>query len=79
MADGPMTSMGSLGPEIDPLWLIKAITRLETKMDTILQLEARVTLLEKYKAWLSGAVAMAGAVGAMVGWYIANATLGGPS
>ncbi|NIP37273.1 MAG: hypothetical protein GWO27_21015 [Thermoplasmata archaeon] len=58
--------------QIDPLWLIKAITRLETKMDAILHIEARVTALERYKSWLSGAVAMAGAFGAALGWYLAN-------
>lgn len=57
---------------IDSVWLIKAITRLETKMDSIVSIEARVTTLERYKSWLSGAVATAGATGAFLGWYIAN-------
>ena len=59
--------------EIDALWLIKAITRLETKMDSIIHIDARVTALERYKSWLSGAVAMAGAGGAALGWYLATA------
>ena len=54
------------------VWLVKAIVRLETKVDHLVALEARITVLERYKSWLSGAVAMAGAFGAVLGWYLAN-------
>lgn len=71
MAEGPLVP-GSESPEIDSVWLVKAITRLETKVDHLVALEARITVLERYKSWLSGAVAMVGAFGAFLGWYVAQ-------
>lgn len=58
-----------------PAWLVRSLVRLETKMDLVIQLEPRVSALEKHRSWLHGAIAAAGALGTAVGWLIGSGVI----
>lgn len=57
--------------DLDSTELESRLTRIETKLDTLIEgdlgLPSRVSVLEDFMNWAKGAIAVAGALGAILG------------